>query len=232
MSAPSPARPVYLPPLAQACLTALAERGLGHALSLGGALGLAHYVEFRRTHDADAWWQPGVTRAVREPVVATIEEVLRPHGDVRVRAWGDVTSVELLVEGRLTFSFQIAERSALLREPAPAPWADFLLDSLPDLIASKMVALVERGAPRDFRDIDAVCRTGLASPADCWRYWRQRQHLAGSDTDAARARCAILTHLERISQHRPLDRIADRQARAEAARVRAWFREVFVHVAP
>ncbi len=46
-------------------------------------------------------------------------------------------------------------------------WVDVKLDSLPDLVASKMVALIERGAPRDFRDIHAVCRAELLTGGRC-----------------------------------------------------------------
>jgi hypothetical protein len=105
-----------------------------------------------------------------------------------------------------------------------------LLDSFPDLVASKMVALVERGAPRDFRDIYALCRAGLTTPRECWDLWRRRQQLADSDTDSARARLAIETHLVRISLHRPLEQITDPQQQAEAEQVRAWFTEEFLDV--
>jgi len=53
--------------------------------------------------------------------------------------------------------------------------------------------------------------------------------LADSDTESVRARLAIETHLARIAQHRPLARIADSQQRAEAKRVRSWFREEFLN---
>jgi hypothetical protein len=95
-------------------------------------------------------------------------------------------------------------------------------------MASKMVALVERGAPRDFRDIYALCHSGLTTPKRCWQVWRQRQQLAGSDTDFHRARLAIETHLTRIALHRPLDEIPDADQRAEAERVRTWFGEEFL----
>jgi len=67
------------------------------------------------------------------------------------------------------------------------------------LVASKVVALVERGAPRDFRDIHALCRAGLTTPQECWELWRRRQQLAASDTDSARARLAVQTHLARMA---------------------------------
>ncbi len=63
---------------------------------------------------------------------------------------GDVVSVELLEGKRKVFSFQIAHRSAQLQPSVPLPWANSLLDSFDDLVARKMVALIERGAPRTF----------------------------------------------------------------------------------
>ena len=56
-----PRRPANLTRYAELCLRALAEQGLGDALSLGGGLGLLHYLDYRPTHDVDAWWQPDVT---------------------------------------------------------------------------------------------------------------------------------------------------------------------------
>jgi hypothetical protein len=139
-----------------------------------------------------------------------------------------VTSVDLLQEGKTVFSFQIAHRSTLLEPSSRAPWIDVLLDSFPDLLASKMVALVERGAPRDFRDVYALCQAGLTTPQECWSLWRRRQQLTKSDTDSDRSRLAVQTHLARIAQHRPLGQIDDSVKRAEAQEVRAWFEGEFV----
>jgi hypothetical protein len=223
-----PRRPSQLPDYAELCLQALAERGLGNRVSLGGALGLSHYWDYRPTHDVDAWWVPSTTEDARQQVIHALEEVLQPFGQVRKRAWGDVVSIELMQEDEITFSFQIAQRSAQLQPSSPAPWVDVLLDSFPDLVASKMVALVERGAPRDFRDIYTVCQAGLTDPGQCWQWWRKRQQLAGSDTDAHRARLAVETHLARIAQHRPLATIADAAERMAAEKVRAWFTKEFL----
>lgn len=220
---PEPVRPSHLSEYAEKTLAALAAAGLGHAISVGGALGLLHYLDYRATHDVDAWWTPTAPPEDRERVLATVEAALRPWGEVRSRKWGEVVSLELKKEGKTVFSFQIASRSAQLQPPTTLPWSDVALDSLPDLVASKMVALVERGAPRDFRDIYIVCQAGLMTPVTCWSLWRQRQQEAGSDTDRHRARLAVETHLTRISQHRPLDTIADPDQRAEAEAVRSWF---------
>jgi hypothetical protein len=224
----SPRQPSDLSPYARTCLEALVKANLAKRISLGGALGLFHYLDYRPTHDVDAWWSEALTEAQRQEVTQTLEQALASHGDVHVRAWGDVVSVELLQNGKTVFSFQIAARSARLEETTSAGWIDVPLDSLPDLVASKMVALVERGAPRDFLDIFTVCQAGVLSVSECWMLWQRRQSLAGSDTDSARARLAIETHLERIALHRPIDQIADPTQREQAQQVRDWYSNVFL----
>jgi hypothetical protein len=224
---PSPRRPSQLSPYAEVVLRALAAAGLGHKISLGGALGLQHYCEYRATNDIDAWWEPTATGEEREAVLRVAEQAMRSFGSTGLRRWGDVSSVELKVEGKIVFSFQVAIRSAQLEPTTTLPWVDVALDSLPDLVASKMVALVERGAPRDFRDVYAICQEERMSVGECWRLWKERQGRAGSDPDPYRARLAIETHLSRIAQHRPLDTIADPEQRASAASLRNWFSQEF-----
>lgn len=223
-----PKRPTHLSQYASACLQALADEGLGVFVSLGGALALLHYVDYRPTRDVDAWWEPAATRAQRDRVVTVVETVLAQYGEVHRRAWGEVVSVDLREGEQTVFNFQIAERSALLEPTVTSPWVKVRLDSLTDIVASKMVALVERGAPRDFRDVEAVCAAGLVSPGDCWAFWRRRQEMAGSDVDPHRARLAVETHLERIARHRPLGEIEDPAQRSEAGRVRTWFKTEFL----
>lgn len=224
----SPRQPSHLSPYARICLEALTRANLAGRISLGGALGLFHYLDYRSTHDVDAWWSDALTEAQKQEVTHALEQALAAHGDVRIRAWGDVVSVELLQDGKAIFSFQIAARSARLEETTSAGWIDVPLDSLADLAASKMVALVERGAPRDFLDIFTVCQSGLLSVGECWALWQRRQSLVGSDTDTARARLAIETHLERIALHRPVDQIADLAQRKQAQQVRDWYINVFL----
>ena len=223
MAVVTPRRPEHISEYAIACLQALVAHGLADRISLGGALGLLHYLDYRPTHDVDAWWAEDVSREERKQVVDVLESTLQAFGQVRVRSWGDVVSVELAQGGATVFSFQIARRSAQLEAPALAPWIEVPLDSFADLVASKMVALVERGAPRDLRDIYMLRQAKLLEPAACWDLWRRRQALAGSDADTSRARLAIETHLARIAQHRPLEQIADPDARTDAKRVRAWY---------
>ena len=225
-----PQQPSNLSPYARTCLNALVEAGLAKHISLGGALGLFHYLDYRSTHDVDAWWSDSLTDQQRQAVVAALESALSGFGRVSVRAWGDVVSVELSQNDKAVFSFQIAARSARLQESVSANWIDIPLDSLPDLVAGKMVALVERGTPRDFLDIYSLCAAGVLTAGECWSLWRQRQTLSGSDADASRARLAIETHLERIALHRPLEKITDTDQREQAHRVRDWFSDVFLQV--
>lgn len=225
-----PHRPTNLTQYAELCLRALAEQGLGNVISLGGGLGLLHYLDYRPTHDVDAWWQPGATGEMQHQVLDVIQRILTPYGDVSRKQWGEVVSVELAQKGQTVFSFQIAQRSAQLQPSVEIPWVEVLVDSLADIVASKMVALVERGTPRDFRDIHAVCQAGFVTPSECWQFWERRQRLSRSDTDRTRARLAVETHLKRIALHRPLDEIADAGQRQAAQRVRQWFTEVLLNV--
>jgi hypothetical protein len=223
-----PHRPKQMPDYAEVCLRALVEHGLGRKISLGGAFGLAHYFEYRSTYYVDAWWMPETTAEEQQKVIETIQKALQPYGGVRTRMWGDVVSIELKREGQVVFSFQIARRSAQLEPSLLAPWVDVFLDSFSDILASKIVALVERGAPRDFRDIYTLCRAGLVIPRRCWEIWRKRQELSGGDTDVDRAHLAILTHLARIEQHRPLRELKAPAQRAQAEQVRTWFKTKFL----
>jgi predicted nucleotidyltransferase component of viral defense system len=141
---------------------------------------------------------------------------------------GEVASVDLSIDSKVVFSFQIAGRSAQLEESQASPWGGVLLYSLTDLVASKMVALVERGAPRDFRDIYMLCINEITTPTECWQLWQRRQDLTGSDKDIESARLAIETHLARIVQHRPLSEISDDDARLAAKETRSWFKDKFL----
>src|SRR5450759_4375172 len=156
MATPQPRRPEHLPDYSEMCLQALVDHGLAEKISLGGALGLLHYLDYRDTHDVDAWWADTAAEADRQQVLHILEEVLSQAGEVKTRAWGDVVSVELVRARKTVFSFQIARRSAQLEPSSLAPWIRVPLDSLADLVASKMVALVERGGPRAFRVLSLI----------------------------------------------------------------------------
>jgi hypothetical protein len=224
-----PQRPTQIAEPALACLDAIAASGLGERISLGGAFGLAHYFEYRPTHDVDAWWREPVTAEERHKIIRALEEALRRFGPVRTRVWGDVMSVELREGQKTVFSFQIARRSAELQTPVMDVWPGNIgLDSFDDLLASKMTALIERGAPRDFRDIYALCQYGCCDLAQCWQVWETRQRLASLDAGRERATLAICAHLARFAQARPLASIARADERAAAEKLRAWFKTEFV----
>ena len=222
-----PQQPSQLSAYAQACLEALVKNNLADKISLGGALGLFHYLDYRPTNDVDAWWVESISDEQKRSILRLIETTLSAFGKVRLRSWGEVDSLELSQNGKTIFGFQIAHRSAQLEPSVSAGWIAVPLDSLVDLVASKMVALVERGAPRDFLDIFSVCQAGLISIAECWALWRRRQILAGSDVDFYRASLAIETHLERIALQRPLEKIESVQQREQARKLRNWFMDEF-----
>jgi len=226
-----PRKPSRVGPFALAVLRAIADSGHARRISLGGAFGILHYLDYRETHDVDAWWEPDVASEEMEGILAAVERALSPFGRTERRAWGDVASIDLTREGKTIFNFQVARRSARLMPPVPSPWG-IPLDDLSDLVASKMVALVERGAPRDFRDIHALCGSGLATASSCWTLWRRLQEASGIEPDPARARLAVATHLSRIAQHRPLSGIAGAGKRAEAESLRAWFEKDFLDALP
>ncbi len=230
MNPQKPRKPRHINQYAGDCLQALARDGLGDKISLGGAFGLSYYLEYRATHDVDAWWNPVAGQSDRHKVVSLLQETLKQYGDVNVRTWGDVVSIDLYANDGVVFAFQIASRSAQLDQSEPAPWpGGILVDSFPDLVAAKMAALVARGAPRDFRDIYMICDAGLANAEYCWDLWVRRRKLAGEDTSKTRARLAVLTHIERIELHRPLGEIPDPKEKMQAAALRAWFREGFLN---
>ena len=221
-------RPQNIPPYAEACLQALSTAGLGHHISLGGAFALLHYHDYRTTHDIDAWWQPEATARDKEAVISTIVTTLESFGTVHIRNWQEVTSIELDTSKRKTFSFQIASRSAQLQPVMASPWPDIPLDSFTDLVASKMTALVERGAPRDFVDIYTVCQASLVTPQTCWQLWQQRQQLRRFDDDLTQAKFAVRVRLLRIEQRRPLHEIQELPARAAAEQLRNWYKSEFL----
>jgi hypothetical protein len=226
----TPKQPDHLSIYAKLCLEALVEAGLANTISLGGAFGLSHYFDYRPTHDVDAWWIKDVTEAKKQEVIQILQSTLERFGIVRVRSWGDLTSVELSQEGKTVFSFQIAFRSQRLEDLNVAGWIDVPLDSFEDLVSTKMNALVQRGAPRDFLDIYTICQADLVSIAECWMLWHKWQELIGNEHDDDKAHLAIETHLKRIELQRPLEQIEDDEQREYAKNVREWFVNTFLKV--
>ena len=87
-----PRRPTNIPAYAEVCLQALVAAGLNDKISLGGAFGLLHYLDYRPTHDVDAWWNVATTSQEREAVMRAIETALQPFGVCNIEP-GEMSSV-------------------------------------------------------------------------------------------------------------------------------------------
>jgi predicted nucleotidyltransferase component of viral defense system len=220
--------PKSLTVYAKVCLEALKNSPLGQFITLGGAVGLSLYHEFRTTKDIDVWWTPDAREKDRESVINLINTTLENFGNVRIRRFGDVVSLDLRQQNKVVFNFQIANRSAIIREPIESPWSPVTLDSFDDLVASKMTALIDRGAPRDFLDIYEICNKNLVTISRCWELRQEREIKRGFiEPDQQIGYEAILLHLSRIEKSRPLETIADLNQRNQAEKVRVWFKNQF-----
>jgi len=167
--------PKSLTNFAKVCLEILSKSSLGQFITLGGAVGLSLYHEFRTTKDVDAWWATDVSENEKESVINLIKTTLENYGYVNIRRFGDVISLDLRQQNKVVFNFQIARRNAIIRQPIESPWSPVTLDSFDDLVASKMTALIERGAPRDFLDIYEICNKKLVTISRCWELWQERE---------------------------------------------------------
>jgi len=102
-----------------------------------------------------------------------------------------------------------------------------VIETLDDNIASKMMALVARGAPRDFVDITEIVDARLVSAARCWELWAEKK--PGIELEDARVR--VQTHLARIEARMPIERLPV-ERREAAAELRAWYRDDFTAAPP
>jgi hypothetical protein len=220
----APSAPANLNPYARELLEALAGQPGAAQIVIGGGVALSHYLNYRPTVDLDAWWRGDVSAETLALVRRIMQDMAARRGmQYRVRRWGETESHELLQEPGKVFSFQISSRTRYLEEPRPARWTPVLIETLQDNVASKMVALVERGAPRDLRDIYELCQGGILTVAECWQLWRDRN----PGRDDREGRDKVLFHVERLGLQRPLEAIASPADRANAAAVRHWFRVTF-----
>jgi hypothetical protein len=192
---------------------------------IGGGVALSHYCPHRPTFDFDAWWKaspnPQTVELTREAMAAL---AAAQGATLEERRWGDVLSFDVKeARGQKVFSFQIARRDRYLEAPLQSPWGLILIESFLDNVASKMVALVDRTAPRDLVDLYEVVTRGLISLEDCWDlYLRKRP-----DADLEAARQQVLERLEQIEARRPLESIAGPEGRAYAQAIRTWYHERF-----
>ncbi|MEW6744654.1 MAG: nucleotidyl transferase AbiEii/AbiGii toxin family protein [Planctomycetota bacterium] len=218
-------KPPGIDPLADKILSQLAGAAAASEIILGGYLALQHHVDYRRTHDIDAWWRERASPATEQLIQRSMQKVAADEGfTVRERRFGETMSFELSRGGKRQFAFQIALRSVVLEPPVESAWAPILLESLADTVGSKMNALVDRGAPRDFLDIKAVVEAGLVSAAECWRLWSRKN--PGDTVD--RAKQSVLLHLNMLEARRPLESLTQASERESVARTREWVRAVLL----
>lgn len=224
MPSPLPTPPSRLGAFAREVLEFLAGHDEAAEIVIGGGIALAHYIDYRDTFDLDAWWAVSPTGPANKLLDEAMQAVATRHGlTCARRAWGETVSLELLDGQRKVFSLQIAPRDRYLDATLEAAWPPVRIETLRDNVASKMTALVERGAPRDLRDIHELCRRGLVTGGECWQLYEQKN--PGYATPEAAAK--VLHSLERLETQRPLQSITDDRQREEAATVRQWYRDIF-----
>jgi hypothetical protein len=233
MHRPTPERPKEIDPLAEAILARLQSHPVARFIVLGGYFALKHYHDYRITHDVDAWWAEDSRDSDREEVRGALQAVIVPVAGERgltlnQRRFGDTESWELLRAGAKVFSFQIASRTVRLEPPVPSPWPPLLIETFADNVASKMNALVQRGAPRDFTDIRQLVTAGHLTPEECWDLWKRKN----PDLDSVDARLEVGRHLHELELRRPLETLIDLAQREQARQTRAWFRAVLLRSPP
>lgn len=214
-----------LDPLVEKVLRVLSGYAAASEIVLGGYLALQHHVDYRTTHDIDAWWLGRASPAAEKAIIAAMQQVAAEEGfDVKERRFGETLSVELSRSGRKHFAFQIAVRSVMLEEPELSEWPPVLIESLVDTVGSKMNALVNRGAPRDMLDVKAIVGAGLMDAEQCWAIWQRKN----PDDELGAARLKVLGHLQSLATRRPLHSIKDPAERVRAERVREWLGNIFL----
>jgi predicted nucleotidyltransferase component of viral defense system len=228
-----PQPPADVDPLAAEVLKRLRHHPEARFVVLGGHFALKCYLDYRPTHDLDGWWSRGLSGGQRSDARSVIRqvaaEVAREQGLVVVeRSWGDTEALDFQrsTAGRpqTVFSIQIAERTVELEPPITSPWPPIPMETLRDNLASKMNALVARGAPRDFRDVYQVVHAGLATVTECWELWQVKNE--GLQVNMAKAQ--VVKHLESTALRRPLDQLPERE-RAAAQSLRRWVLEELVN---
>ncbi len=227
-----PTPPSTLDPVAVAILQRLQAFPEASAIVLGGHFALKHYLDYRETHDIDAWWDISTSPSGQKAALEKIKEVMQAfavESDVEFyeRSSALVYSAELQRNRKTFFSFQIADRECQLQEPLDVPWTPIKIEQLVDNVGEKMNALVNRGAPRDFVDIRAVVVSNIFTVDEVWSLWEQKNPRL--NTQAAKQE--VLRHLQSIELRRPVESLPANQ-REQSVQNRQWFREYFLKLPP
>src|SRR5438105_4699622 len=83
-------KPRQIDPLADRVLECLAAMPEAAEIVIGGYLALQHYVDYRRTHDIDAWWRTRASPAAESAIRAAMQRVAAERGDeLRERRFGE-----------------------------------------------------------------------------------------------------------------------------------------------
>ncbi|MEO6913006.1 MAG: nucleotidyl transferase AbiEii/AbiGii toxin family protein [Candidatus Baltobacteraceae bacterium] len=227
MNNPEPEVPHNIDPLGLEILGKLRDNPAAGEIIIGGGFALAHYHEFRETHDIDGWWVSAPTQQAKAAIRDAVETTASQNGyDFRERAWGETFSYEILrkdaTSGKI-FSFQMATRDVHIDPPRKSLWSPVLLETLRDNIASKMNALVDRGAPRDFIDIYELISVGICSIEECWSLWQ----LKNPETSVSQAKDKLLQKMTQIEARTSLEKM-EPEPRAIAVKRREFFTTAFL----
>jgi hypothetical protein len=220
-----PIRPKSLPEIAEQLLARISKEALACEIVIGGGIALKHYADFRPTQDIDAWWRSTRNLEALQQISKAVAEIAAENDlDVSHRNFGSTDSIELRITGenRKKFSFQIAVRDITLEEPLASAWSPILIETLRENMGSKMNALVNRGAPRDFMDVYEVVMRGLMSGPECWRLWQ----LKNPEGSVEQAKADVLAALQRIVQRRSVDSLSGPEREAAIA-LRTWYSQEF-----
>lgn len=224
---PDPKVPSNINPLGTEVLQKLRDNPAMGELILGGGFALQHYLPFRDTDDIDAWWSDAPSEAALDAVRDAVKSVAEAHGyGYRERKWGETFSFEMIrpqSQSKKVFSFQISTRDIPLDQPLQSAWQPFLIETLRDNVASKMNALVDRGAPRDFVDIHELVTNGLCTVRECWHLWATKN--PGAEVRDAKRKTTL--NLAQIEARKPLGSI-EQEHRAVAAERRDFFKREFL----
>jgi hypothetical protein len=228
----TPKRPSKIDPLALEVLEKLrAHPNEAQNIVLGGYFALKHYIDYRSTADIDGWWRREISIEEREATIkrlrSIVAEVAEQNGltiKERHRPASEVISFDFSQGNRARFSIQVAPRSIEIAQPLTdrSPWSPIPIETFEDNIASKMNALVERGAPRDFQDIRAVVMSKLLSIDDAWALWQAKN----PTLTPTEGKIQVLKHIESIECRRPIEAIPEEE-RKEVEAARNWIRNAF-----
>ncbi len=210
-----------LPPITWSILELLGQEEAAADLEIGGGIALWHYSPHRSTNAIDARWLEE-SEGARNAIHRTMEAVAASYSlELSHRSQPGYESWDLKKHGKAVFAFQVARKSIRV-EPGKATWGHLRMESFSENLASKMNALVQRGAPRDILDVATVLKLGLASSHECWRLWKRKRQ----DVPLLAAQANVLKYLNALEARRPLNSITDPHERALAQESRASIRSL------